>query len=68
MADDPQQTFYRFDQHFFYVNQKYGSKSQSPYQNELKFALPATIKLMDCVGKHIYYSVKRKEQKKGKKE
>ena len=55
-----QQIYYRFDRHFFYVNQKTGTKSSVPYQNEIKFSLPATILMKDCVGKRIYYKSKEK--------
>ena len=42
------------------MNQKTGTKSSVPYKNEIKFSLPATILMKDCVAKRIYYKSKEK--------
>ena len=42
------------------MNQKTGTKSSVPYHNEIKFSLPTTILMKDCVGKRIYYKSKEK--------
>ena len=46
------------------MNQKTGTKSSVPYHNEVKFSLPATILMKDCVGKRIYYERKEKSKEK----
>ena len=52
------------------MNQKTGTKSSVPYKNEIKFSLPATILMKDCVAKRIYYKSKEKpvEKEEEKKE
>lgn len=52
------ETYYRFDQHFFFKNSRNGAqnaKSQVPYFHEQKTMLPASILIKDGIGKRIKY-------------